>query len=64
MKRCLFGVSLLLVFAFLCSLPAAADNLYASIKGTATDPSGAVVSGVKLTAVNTATGISYTATSS
>ena len=64
MKRCLFGVSLLLVFAFLCALPAAADNLYASIKGTATDPSGAVVAGVKLTATNTATGLSYTTTTS
>jgi len=59
MKRCLFGVSLLLVFAFLCSLPAAADNLYASIRGTVTDPSGAVMAGVKVTLTNTATGINY-----
>jgi hypothetical protein len=39
------------------------DNLYASIRGTVTDPSGAVVAGAKLTATNVATGISYNATS-
>ncbi len=40
-----------------------ADNLYASIRGTATDPTGAVISGVKLTATNASTGIQYTTTS-
>jgi Carboxypeptidase regulatory-like domain len=47
----------------LISTPAQADNLYASIRGTATDPTGAVISGVKLTATNAATGIQYTTTS-
>ncbi len=61
-----FG-ALVLAFGVLASLvattPANADNLYASIRGTATDPTGAVVAGVKLTATNAATGILYTTTS-
>jgi Carboxypeptidase regulatory-like domain len=44
--------------------PAHADNLYASIRGTVVDPSGAVVPGAKLTARNVTTGLSYTVTSS
>jgi len=47
----------------LLSVSASADNLYASIRGTVTDPTGAVVSGVKLTATNAATGIAYSTTS-
>ena len=45
------------------SVPANADNLYASVKGTVSDPTGAVVAGAKITATNTATGVSYNATS-
>ncbi len=45
------------------SLPARGDNLYASVKGRVTDSTGAVVGGVKLTATNTATGLSYSTTS-
>src|SRR5580698_704449 len=44
--------------------PAHADNLYASIRGTVVDPTGAVVPDAKLTATNIATGISYSMTSS
>src|SRR3984885_2099577 len=44
------------------SVPAKADNLYASIRGSITDPTGAVVSGVSVTATNAATGIAYTTT--
>jgi hypothetical protein len=40
-----------------------ADNLYASIRGTVTDETGAVVPGVNLTATNVATGVAYTAVS-
>ena len=52
------------VIGLLCTIPAHADNLYASIRGTVTDPSGAVVPGATLTATNLATGLRYTATSS
>lgn len=57
-------VALLLTVALgVLSVPANADNLYASIRGTVTDSTGAVVSGVKMTATNSATGISYSTTS-
>jgi carboxypeptidase family protein len=58
-------LSILLLFAFtlLCTIPANADNLYASIRGTVTDPTGAVVSGVKVTARNVSTGIAFSTTS-
>src|SRR5271170_6289109 len=59
-----FVLVLGLVFVVLCSTPANADNLYASIRGTVVDPSGAVVPDAKLTATDVATGISYSAKSS
>lgn len=37
--------------------PALADNLYGSIRGTVTDPSGAALAGAIITATNTDTGI-------
>jgi Carboxypeptidase regulatory-like domain len=52
------------VFALVWTTPASADNLYASIRGTVVDPSGAVVPDARLTATNVATGISYHETSS
>jgi hypothetical protein len=62
-----FGI-LVLVFgvlaAFVWTTPANADNLYASIRGTVTDSSGAVVPGAKITATNVATGNSFPITSS
>jgi len=45
------------------SVPAKADNLYASIRGTITDPTGAVMAGVKLTATNAGTGIVFSTVS-
>ena len=68
MKHHSFGFVVLLVAlgllgAFVATPPAQADNLYASIRGTVTDPSGAVVPDAKLTATNIATGLSYNATS-
>ena len=56
-------LSILLAFTFVSTIPANADNLYASIHGTVTDPTGAVVSGATLTATNAGTGILYTTTS-
>src|SRR5579872_4017416 len=46
------------VLMILVTQSAMADNVYATIRGTVTDPSGAVVPGVKVTATNTATGVS------
>ncbi|MFZ3264726.1 MAG: carboxypeptidase-like regulatory domain-containing protein [Terriglobales bacterium] len=57
-------VALLLTVALgVFSVPASADNLYASIKGTVADPTGAMMSAVKVTATNTATGVTYSTTS-
>jgi hypothetical protein len=43
--------------------PAFADNLYASIRGTVTDPSGAAIPGAAVTATDTDTGIQTKTTS-
>lgn len=59
-----FPLILGLVFGMVWTTPASADNLYASIRGTVFDPSGAVVPDAQLTATNVATGISYKTTSS
>src|SRR6202167_295931 len=58
-----FVLALGLGFGFVWTTPATADNLYASIRGTVTDPSGAVVPDAKLTARDVATGLTYSATS-
>ena len=52
-------VALLITAALVLSIPANADNLYGSIKGTVADPTGAMMAGVKMTATNVATGVSY-----
>jgi hypothetical protein len=58
-------LSSLLIFGLIAGalvVPSAkADNLYASIRGRALDQGGALVPGVKLTATNIGTGISYSA---
>src|SRR5271169_2208875 len=51
------------IMGLVWTTPANADNLYASIRGTVVDPSGAVVPGAKMTATNLATGLRYEATS-
>ena len=53
-----------LVATLLCVPPAFADNVYASIRGVVTDPSGASVANATVTAVNTDTGIVTKVTSS
>jgi hypothetical protein len=49
-----------LLFGMVFATPANADELYASIRGTVTDQSGAVVPDVNVTAINVATGVSKT----
>src|SRR5579871_280780 len=56
-------LALAVALTFFCTTNARADNLYASIRGTVEDQSGAVVPNVKLTATNQATGISYSTVS-
>jgi hypothetical protein len=57
----LVALSVGLLFNPLGVPTARADNLYARIQGTVTDPTGAVLAGVKVVATNMATNISYTA---
>ncbi len=70
MKRVLWGgaalplvlslaVAVAMVLSPLGIQTAKADNLYARIQGTVTDPTGAAVAGLKLTATNVGTNISY-----
>lgn len=54
----------LVLVALFAPLAAKADNVYASIRGVVTDPSGAAVPNVTVTAVNTDTGIVTRTTSS
>lgn len=57
-------ITLAIVLTIMLSVQSAfGDNLYASIRGTVVDPSGAVVPGANLTATNLATGLTYRATS-
>jgi len=53
----------LLALVPLVTQPVKADNLYASIRGTVTDVTGAVVPDATVTATNVATAVAYTATS-
>ena len=62
MQRCasnfsIFALVLGLLCAFVPTPQAHADNVYASIRGIVTDPSGAAVAGALVTATNTDTGI-------
>ena len=57
--RILASLIWVLALSSLLAQPAKADNLYARIQGTVTDPTGAVLVGVKLTATNVGTNISY-----
>src|SRR5215472_15467393 len=64
-KSASFLFSFVLVLGLVASLlvipSAKADNLYAKIQGTVTDPTGAVLAGVKITATNVGTNLQYAA---
>jgi hypothetical protein len=59
----LIGAVVAIMAAVLCVTPAFADNVYASIRGIVTDPSGAAVQNVTVVATNTETGIQTKTTS-
>lgn len=60
-----FSFTLLISFAFLSTVPLLAQTGgEAAITGTVTDPNGAVIPNVTVTATNTATGVATTRTSS
>ena len=61
--RILASLIWVLALSSLLVQPAKADDLYARIQGTVTDPTGAAAPGVKLVARNTGTNISYEGTS-
>src|SRR5215467_217398 len=64
-KSASFLFSFVLILGLVASLlvipSAKADNLYAKIQGTVTDPTGAVLAGVKITATNVGTNLQYAA---
>jgi carboxypeptidase family protein len=55
-----FAVALSIGLSSIVVQPAKADNLYGRIQGTVTDPGGAALAGLKLTATNVGTNISFT----
>jgi hypothetical protein len=59
----LLFIPLVLICTTFIPQSASAQELTARIQGTVTDPTGAVIPGVEVTATNTATGISQTVTS-
>jgi Carboxypeptidase regulatory-like domain len=58
-----FSLAAMFILTVMSATPSYADNLYASIRGTVTDTTGAVVAGAQLTATSVSTGLTYNATS-
>ena len=61
--RFLAGLLAAAMVLFLGAPVAQADNVYASLHGVVTDPTGAVIAGAEVTATNTQTGVKTTVTS-
>jgi hypothetical protein len=61
--RFIVGLLAAVLILLLASQVAVADNIYATIRGTTTDSTGAVLAGVSVTATNAQTGVSTTTTS-
>ncbi|MBI2956039.1 MAG: TonB-dependent receptor [Acidobacteria bacterium] len=64
MKRCLFSVVFVCLLCLVVSLPARAQTITATLEGRVLDPAGALIPGASVTAVNDATGLSRSATTS
>jgi Carboxypeptidase regulatory-like domain len=62
-RKLLVRVLLFGTLVLLGAQSALADNVYATIRGTVADQTGAVVQGAQITATNTATGVVYNAKS-
>jgi hypothetical protein len=58
-----FCLAYALLFALVFAKPANADELYASIRGTVVDQSGAVLPEVRVVVTNVGTGVSKTTVS-
>ncbi|HEV2494247.1 MAG TPA: carboxypeptidase-like regulatory domain-containing protein [Terriglobia bacterium] len=56
-------LGLVVLIGLLSTSPARADEVYGTVRGVVTDPSGAVIAGVKVTATNVDTGVQKTVTS-
>jgi len=61
-SSCLFLLLAILALVLAPARPSRADNVYGSIRGTVTDPSGAVIPDATVTATDVSTGISRRAT--
>lgn len=61
--RAWLGAFVLSLLLLLITQPAVADNVYATVRGNVTDSTGAILSGVKVTATNTQTNVTTSTTS-
>ena len=64
MKKCLVSVAFVVTYVFLVNCGLAHAQAVGAITGTVTDPSGAVIPGVKVTATRAETGISQSTVTS
>jgi hypothetical protein len=64
MKKCLVSLLLLAAFMLLADCPFVHAQAVGAITGTVTDPSGAVIPGIKITATRVETGVSQSTLSS